>query len=103
VNGQVNAWGAAQAPTVVVEESETFTSQEDLALLSDALRFGGQLVDAVPDELCADVFQMSDESTFKPEFPSQGDWAWKFIKGSSRKVRAAMARKLRTHLHGALH
>jgi hypothetical protein len=101
--GQLTAWSAAQAPTVTVDEPETFTPAEDLSLLADALRFGGQLASAIPDELCAEVFGMSDEASFRPEYPSQGDWGWEFIKGSSRKVRAAMARRLRNHLRGNLH
>jgi nicotinamidase-related amidase len=99
----VNVWSAAQAPTITVEEPDTYTPKEDLQLLADALRFGGQLVSAVPDELCTEIFEMSDEASFRPEFLTQGDWGWEFIKGSSRKVRAAMARKVRRHLRTNMH
>lgn len=64
--------------------------------------FGGALVAAVPDELCAEVFGMSDAACFDPSYPAEGDWAWEFIKESSRKVRDAMARKVRGHLSANL-
>ncbi len=57
---------------------------------------------ALSDEMCAEVFSMSDARCFKPEYLSQGDWAWEFITQSSRKVRGAMARKVRGHLQATL-
>lgn len=69
-------------------------ARADLDLLSSALRFGGELVDLVDEDLATELYGLADADGFDAKtHAADHDWHW--IAASSSQARARMAMRVR--------
>lgn len=69
-----------------------------MRLLASALRWGGQLFDALPDEVATEIMLLSDAACFDPSYLNDGDFAWEFVSEATATVKRRMASRLRAWL-----
>jgi len=74
---------------------------DNLALLSASLRFGGEYVALVDEDLATAIFSLADADGFDPKTHAQ-EHEWHWVQASSTAAIEKMATKVREHLGGKL-